>query len=332
MIGTGLQEFCLCRDYVKDCTICILILSTVSSLKVTGFNSHCIHYYMALGESNSREMDGILQDTQDLVGSTHRLMEGFVHFYRNPWLWSATDTVHTGEKRQMQHELFTLFAVVPSVFESSPLRPCAISSVSSSSPEVLAQDFWAYAMVSHEYSTYWGKTLDVVQCMKEMGSYIIFSSLVSGNFLADPFFPFLSGLTYCFDVILHSPSPQLLTETIGIVVDAWWVKVVTLVEFLAQVTYFVGINLALLKTSFLEQRTPEVSHGNHWYCGNDWLFVETISGRDERCYHETSNHVKGSPSGHFYFTTHHINIFRKQTRMEENIFRTRTILYIQSCL
>ena len=34
-------------------------------------------------------MDGILEDTHDLLGSTHNLMEGFVHFYRHPWVWSA---------------------------------------------------------------------------------------------------------------------------------------------------------------------------------------------------------------------------------------------------
>ena len=53
-------------------------------------------------------------------------------------------------------------SVVLSVFESSLLRSIAISSVSSCSPEVLAKDSWAYAVVSHEDSTYWGKTLDVV--------------------------------------------------------------------------------------------------------------------------------------------------------------------------
>ena len=65
-------------------------------------------------------MDGILQDTNDLLGSTHNLMEGFVHFCRNPWVWLAKNTVHTGKK-----------------------------------------------------------TFYVVQCMKEMGFYIIFSSPVS---------------------------------------------------------------------------------------------------------------------------------------------------------
>ena len=53
---------------------------------------------MAIGVRNSGEMDGILQDTHELLGSAHNLMEGFVHFYRNPWVWSAKDTVHTGEK------------------------------------------------------------------------------------------------------------------------------------------------------------------------------------------------------------------------------------------
>jgi hypothetical protein len=35
---------------------------------------------MAIEERSSGEMDGILQDTHDLVGSNHNLMEGFVHF------------------------------------------------------------------------------------------------------------------------------------------------------------------------------------------------------------------------------------------------------------